>query len=437
MDTAQTLTLPAAPPAAPEAEEAVLGCILVDGEALKEIEFLDGQDFYVERNRWIFVVAQDLRRAGMHVDYLTVMAELERRGVLREAGGPARLTRLIGQHVTTLHIESYAKIIKAKAARRRMLAIASSLAQAALDEQADDNAAVSAAIDSLSRARAGSKGALHISNYLSKIYDEVMEAHANPRDLIGYTTGFTDWDRITGGLVPGTTLRLVGDPGMGKSLLMMQILYNTAEKGNPCVLYELEMKGTQPVRRLLSWKAQITTAALRTGKITDEEVNQFTAALEMLADKSVYISDEPRMTTAEIRADLVRLKEYHGVTVAAIDYEALIDGPGATENERRSRVSDEVHAIAKDLDLAIISVGDMTKEGIKGETDGQGAAAGTAHELHNADEIVRMKLKRGTTNVVGLTWVKLREPSGAGNYLELIRSPKGFPAFEQITKKSQ
>lgn len=420
-------------PHSPSAEEAVLGSVIIDPEVLVKIGNLPPEDFYIVRNRFVWVAILDLRRRGQDIDYLTICAELDKNGRLHEIGGQSRIMQLVNHTATSMHAESYAEIVREKAKRRRILETAKRLSMAAFDETCNLDSAVSTGMDALSRSIISSRGAVHVSQYVSEIYDEVDAASRNPVEIFGISTGLDDWDRITYGLQKGEVVRLSGEPGLGKSLLLFQILSSVAEAGHPVALYELEMSAKQVVRRQVSARSRITTYALRSGKITDEQVPQFTHAIECMERLPIYISDASNMTTADLRVDLQRLIDYHGVEVVGIDYEALLADAGANENERRNIISDRVHAITKDLNLATISIGDMTKAGIRGEQKGQGSMAGTAHELHNADSIVIMRRVDNNPNLVSLCWEKLRE-GDSDRQMQLVKLP-GLPAFGPATSR--
>jgi len=420
-------------PFSQEAEENVLGSILINAEVLKDIN-LQPEDFYIERNRWVFSAMLDLRRSGQDIDEFTTAAALDKLGKLAEVGGAARLMALSTNCITSMHAESYANIIREKAKCRRILKVANDLAKAAVADKGDLDSTVSASMDALAKSIVSTRGAVHATQFISQVYDEVDEAYKNPRDIYGIPTGLTDWDKITCGLQKGEVVRLSGEPGLGKSLLLMQILTNVAKSGHPVALYELEMSGRQVIRRQLSANSKIGTAALRSGRIHPDQWTQFVAAIEAMSNLPIYISDSSQLSTADLRVDLQRLIEYHGVEVVGLDYEALLSDPGPTENERRSLISDRVHAICKDLDVAMISVGDMTKAGIRGETRGQGSMAGTAHELHNADSIVIMRRVENNPNLINLTWEKLREGDGDRS-MQLLKLP-GIPAFGPVAPEA-
>lgn len=418
------------------AEDNLLGALIIDPEMIRQIA-LEAEDFYIKRNQYIYIAIQELVRAGKEVDYVTICTRLDEKKLLAEVGGPAYLTELIAQCANTMHADSYAKIIRERAERRKILDVARKLTTAAFDQENPIDSARSAAMDALARGVVTDKGANHISKYLSVLYDEVDEAQRNPQEVFGITTGLMDWDRTTYGLQKGTKILLSGSPGVGKSVLAAQVLVSAAEAGHAGALYELEMSGMQVVRRLTAGKSRVygngfTTQRMRQGKLTEEETLQFTQVIEKMNGLPIYISDASEMTTAELRADLMRLKEYHGIEVAVVDYEGLLsDQPDKDFVQRSTLISKRVHDIAKDLDICLLSISDMTKAGIAGAQAGQAAVAGTARTLHDADEIILMQ-KSSAPNSVVLQWGKNREGE-ADRFVTLIKRP-GFPVFSNAAR---
>jgi len=429
-EEAQRITLPHSP----ANEEALLGSILIDPEIIRRVNILP-DDFYIQRNAWVWESCLDLRAAGQEIDYITVCAELDRRGRLAQSGGPARVMELINQTASSLHAESYAAVIKEKAYRRRVLEVANKLANAAIKKDGNLQDAISGAMDSLSRTIVSDKGAVHISQFAGQVYDEVDAAVKNPQDIYGITTGFIDWDKITGGLQRGEVLKLSGEPGLGKSLLAVQVLCNAAKAGYPGALYELEMSGRQVVRRRVSALSEITTRALRSGRITDDELDAFTKAIETMSSLPIYVSDSSVMTTAELRADLSRLKDAYGIQVGVIDYEGLLaDEPEKDDTTRSKIISSRVHAIFKDLDIAGLVIDDMNKGGIGGTVQGKAGLSGSARKLHDADQIVIMR-KGEAANTVRLTWEKMREGE-SDRILDLVKL-QTFPVFKDAQWKQK
>lgn len=419
-------------PHSPTAEQSLLGALIIDYELIRRIN-LQPDDFYIRRNGFIYAAIQDIVRGGGQADMITVCARLDAQGHLAEVGGPAYIMELITVPQTSINAESYAAVVRERAYRRNVIGIAQKLATEAYRLDSDISTAVSGALDSLARTVITDRGAVHLSTYASKIMDEVERAMSNPQDMYGIPTGFLDWDAITFGLHKGEKLVISGEPGVGKSILAMQVLLNAAERGHPGALYELEMSGEQVARRGLSGMSRIATQRLRQGKLTDDEASAFVAAVERMEKLPVYMSDKSGLTTGELRADLIRLKEYFGVELAVIDYEGLLcDAPDKPFFDRSTLISARVHDIAKDLDIAVISISDMNKSGIAGDTKGQAAVAGTARVLHDADQITVIR-KTDRQEVVRMTWEKMRE-GDPNRFIDLVRI-NGFPMFGSIERR--
>lgn len=428
------------------AEEALLGAILIDPEAINGIP-LAPDDFYLRKNAMIWDAMQTMRASHAQIDFVTVANYLDARHLLGEIGGHAYLMSLINQTPTSMHARAYAETIRERSTRRRILQVAQDLGTKAFDADANLEEAVSQALDQLSSSVVKNRGARRITEYIDMAWDEISAVMANPKGLAGIPTGFPDWDKITGGLIRGEKILLSGPPGLGKSLLAMQVLVNVAAAGHPVALYELEMSAGQVIRRTISAMTKagggkpVTTGMMLTGVLTDDEATSLVGAVEKLAQYPVFISETSEMTTIELRADLTRMVEEYGVEVFVLDYEGLLSDMDGAENDivRQRLISKRVKAICKDLNLCGIVISDMTKAGITGERGGQGAVAGSARSLHDADQIIVMRLDDNATRAVGggnktvvLTWEKLRE--GEANRFARLVKLAGYPMFGSVER---
>jgi replicative DNA helicase len=421
-----------APPHSRSAEEAVLGAGLIDSECIRKIN-LRPEEFYLVRNGWIWNAMQELTRKGTTPNILTVASSLYASGRLEEVGGQAYLIGLVTACPSTYNVESYAGIVRERAKRRDIIQIANNLAQGSFDLDSDMSEIINAAKDGLNRGGLTAKSSKHISEFLGVLYEQVDAATQNPCSQIGINTGFLDWN-ARGGPEKQTVLKLSGEPGIGKSLLAFQVLMNAAStKPKPFIgaLFQLEMSGVQVVRRGVSATSGITTRNMKTGNMKGEEFPLFTAAIEAMSSMDIYISDASEMTTQDIRVDCQRLKDLNGLDLIVVDYEGLLEDRGENEIERQNTISKRVKALAKDLDIAVITIGDMLKEGIQGKVKGMGAQGGSGRTLHDRDEIVTLSQDNGIENLYHLKWDKHRE--GGGGTVDLVRTA-GIPVFRDAQK---
>jgi len=420
-------------PQSPEAERALLGSLLMDGEAYRGLN-LDAVDFYDHRNRMIFEAMGTIFSRHENIDYLTVNEELTKRGQLAEIGGAAYITRLVSDTPSMLHTADYAGIIQDKAQRRRIVTAASELVRAAYDPKADIAEAIATAASDIVASARGQDGAHHISEVVSALWDAVEEAAKNPRDIYGIPTGLAGFDRITRGLQRGEVFMLSGEPGVGKSFLAMQFGVGAAEgsngiAGTPGAVFELEMSAIATVRRSLSVRSKINARALRSGKMEAGDWERLTAAVEHMSVLPIYISDRTDWTTTGLRAECARLKT-HGIGWVIVDYLSLLKDAGdVTEAERSGLISDRLHDIAKDLDLAVIAIHDMTKAGMTGQVSGQAGLSGSRRVSYNADMTAFLRTT-DNKDIFNLEWAKFREDT-PDRYLPLRRVP-GFPAYAEV-----
>ncbi|MFA6204312.1 MAG: DnaB-like helicase C-terminal domain-containing protein [Gallionella sp.] len=414
------------------AERALIGAILI-GEEIKDIR-LEAREFYTERHGWAWEAMQSIHARGETPDYVTVSAELRARDQLGKAGGDAWLISMINDCQSASNAQSYAAIVKTLARRRTIIRACGALAGVAYDQDSDVQAAVSKCIDQLSKQVIEIKGAVHIGEVLVELWDEIEAAQANPSDIYGIPTGFIDWDKITHGLQYASVVLLTGEPGIGKSLLAAQMVTNAAQAGYPMAYYSLEMSALQVARRTLSRLSKVSTHAMRSGRVRDDEWEGLVKAFETMQTLPIYISKDSEMSTMDLRVDLQRLKD-QGVKGMVLDYEALLSDEGMSEIHTSTIRAERVHAIMKDLNMAGLVIGDMVKSGMGGGaqmTRGQAAAAGSGRSIHDRDEIMIMRTNGDDKRIVDITWEKLREGDGS-RFMQLGRG-EGYPAFTNLKK---
>lgn len=417
-----------------DAEEALIGSLIIDGSLLEGLD-VEPHDFYMRANAIIFEAILAVHDAGKKVDILTVSDELRRVGKFDEVGG---FTAVAGLHVpSSMNVESYAEIIKNKAHRRRAVEHVTKVAEAAYDDTADMDSIVASTVEVLVKDSGKRGGAIEIKHVASALYDKVAAAYGSPQEYYGIPTGMPKFDKITAGLQRGEVVMLAGEPGVGKSSLAMQMCLGMARgnyglKGTPGVVYELEMSAEATWRRITAFKSGVRSANLRSGKLSGEDWNAFTEATDALSDYPIFISDRTDWTTLSMKADIARLKATANIGWVLIDYMGLLkDEPRMEANERSAIVSDRVHDIAKDMDVAVVAVHDMTKAGMSGQTSGQAGLAGSRRVMYNADAIIFLKLEKpDDPSNLRLEWAKFREDS-ADRFIRLARID-GQAAFTEI-----
>ena len=351
-----------------EAEEAVLGSILINPEALYEVAaFLQPDDFFIVKNSWVWEAMLRIQERNEKIDYLTVVEELRQQGRLQEIGGPAYITYLINHTPSSIYAEAYGRIVERASLRRKMLTAASEIAQLAHEEDADINEIIDRAEQSLFSVteRRLSKELVPIRLAISDYFDRIEYLYQQPDAPRGVPTGFTDLDRLLGGLQKSDLCIVAGRPGMGKTSWLLSVALNAARaiKGR-IAIFSMEMSNEQIVQRLVSSETGISTHILRQGQLDDHEWNLFVQATGSLSGLRIYLDDTPALSPLQMRTKCRRLYNEYGLDLIMVDYlQLMTSGAGRHENrvQEISFISRHLKQIARELNVPVLAAAQLSR----------------------------------------------------------------------------
>jgi replicative DNA helicase len=350
-----------------EAEEAVLGAVLINAEVYYDVaQFLQADDFYIVRNRWIWEAFNHLHENRIPIDYLTICDKLDQRNQLAEIGGQSYILALINQTPTSLHAEAYGRMIEEAAIRRRMLAAANEMARLAYDQKKSVDTVLGDAEKSIFgiSERRTKRDLQPIQEVLSDVYDRVDLLSRRSDEIFGVPTGLVDLDKLLGGLQKSDLLIIAGRPGMGKTGFMLSVAKNAAQKYKKHVaMFSLEMSNEQLVQRLIAQETGIDTQRLRTGKLNEEEWPLFTHAIEVLGDTKMFLDDTPAITPLQLRTKCRRLHLEYQLDLIIIDYLQLMSGDTRTDNrvQEVSFISRNLKVLARELNVPVLAAAQLSR----------------------------------------------------------------------------
>ncbi len=354
-------------PHAIEAEEAVLGCVLINPEAYFEVApILRPDDFYLHKHRWIWDAFVGLHDQRLPIDIITVAEELERHNQLGEVGGSAYLTRLINSVPTSLHAEAYGRLVEQEALRRRLLEAATQVAKLAYAEGRDIAQVVNeaeAAIFAVSERRLN-KELAPIKEAISQYYDRIKYLFEHQDEMLGVPTGFIDIDKLLGGLQQSDLLIIAGRPGSGKTGFMLNVAKNAALTYRKHVaVFSLEMSNDQLVQRLISQETGIDSQRLCLADIHDHEWPLFVQAANVLSDTPIFLDDTPALTPNQLRSKCRRLDQEYGLDLIIVDYLQLMQSEGRSENrvQEVSSISRSLKQLARELNVPVLAGAQLSR----------------------------------------------------------------------------
>jgi len=357
------------PPNDNDAEEAVIGSLLIDGTAIFQIaDFLQPADFYFEPNRWLYEAAVALYKDDIAINQVTLAQELSREGRLESCGGAARLSYLISVCPTSLDIKHYADIVYRLSIMRQLISTGDRITAIGYEAGRDVEDSLARAEGLLFKLRRG-QGAgdlTHIRQVLDKYFEESPEAAGEKAERLPYVlSSFAGLDEFLSGFQRSDLVIIAGRPSMGKTSLALNIARNAAVEHRACVaLFSLEMARDSLVLRLLSSESGVNSRRVKFGQHTDEEEKRVMEATGVLSEAPIYIDDTPMIRMAEMRSKALRLNYERGIDMVILDYLQLMQGEGVRGENRVqeiSFISRSLKALARELNAPVMAVSQLSR----------------------------------------------------------------------------
>jgi len=355
------------PPHDIDAEEAVIGSLLIDGAAIYKITGIlsEADCFYNERNRWLYDACLELNKRNEAINQITVAQELERQGKLEDCGGAAYLSHLVSIVPTSLDIEHYAQIVYRLAISRRLIEAAKRIESIGYDVDPDVDNSLSRAEDVLFNLRHGESTGdfIHIRHVLDEYFETPVSAEDTSAGPVTHvTTNFAGLDEFLGGFQRSDLVIIAGRPSMGKTSLILNIARNAAVEQGACVaLFSLEMAREPLVMRLLASESGVSLSTVRLGLHNEAEERRVMDATGILSEAQIYINDAPRLRVAEMRSKVRRLYFEHGLDLIIVDHLGLMDGQIKDRVQEISYISRSLKGLARELNIPLIAVSQLSR----------------------------------------------------------------------------
>ena len=369
------------PPQSIEAEQSILGGLLLDNTAWERVaDAVTGQDFYRADHRLIFQHVGDLIENGKPADALTVAESLERSGKLAEIGGQAYLGSLSLNTPSAANIRRYAEIVRERAIMRSLAAVGTEIAEAAFTPMGKTAAQMldeaEGRVFEIAEAGARNKeGFIPIDDLVAKVVTRMDELYhsENPSDITGIPTGYTDLDARTSGLQPSDLIIVAGRPSMGKTAFALNIAeYVAIDFGLPVAVFSMEMSGEQVAMRMLGSLARVSQHKIRTGRVEEDDWSRVTKGLEKLQNANIFVDDSGALNPLELRARARRLYRSCGkLGLVVVDYLQLMSGSRSDAENRAtelSEISRSLKALAKELNVPIVALSQLNRS-VESRTD--------------------------------------------------------------------
>jgi len=355
------------PPHSIEAEQTLLGAMLIDEDALEvAVDQLKGDFFYYDGNMEIFEAAKKLAHANMPVDLLTITEELKKRDKLDQVGGVDYLAGLAENVYSPKNAKAYCKIIEEKYITRNVIKAANEILSKGYQDQDEVKSLIELAekrIFDISQERER-RDFSHMKDVVLDVFNLLEERASHDGTMTGLTTGFADIDRLTAGLQKSDFILIAARPSMGKTALALNLALNTAVKDKANVaVFSLEMAKEQLVQRIVSMESLVESNKLRSGQLEGDDWDKITRASSRISEANIYIDDTPGITLFELQSKCRRLSAQQGLDLIVIDYLQLMEGEGKAESRQQeiSSLSRGLKGLAREMNCPVISLSQLSR----------------------------------------------------------------------------
>jgi replicative DNA helicase len=429
-----------------EAERSVLGALLLHPDAVADVTFLKGEDFYLPRHQLIFesiIAAANGRRA---TDPIVVGEELSRRGRLIEVGGHEQLLDLMESVVTAAGIQYHAEIVREKAIARKLLETCLDVARRAYDNELEAKELLDDAekqIFEISRMDKASE-AVSIGDVLHDTFDRIDKLRERGGRLTGLGTDYYDLDDLMGGLQSGELIIIAARPSMGKTSFALNLTERVASQKAAVAFFSLEMSKQQVIQNMLCCRAQVDGQALRKGRITDQQYKRLQDEATRLYETKIFVDDTPGISITQLRAKCRRLKQKHDIQMVVLDYLQLMSAGGRVESRQQeiSEISRGLKAIARELGMPVVALSQLNRD-VENRDDHRPRMSDLRESgaiEQDADVIVllhRDEYYKPTEQNAGLAQIIIAKQRNGPTGEVTLRFFREYMRFENYTRRSE
>lgn len=356
------------PPQNLEAEQSVLGAMLLEKEAVPKVMQIlpDSGNFYSEIHRIIYEGIINLFNQNKPVDVVALREEFKKRDKLKDVGGAAYLAELVNFVPTTANVTYYAQIVREKKILRDLLKVAASISSLSYNDSLDLDIILDKSqslIFNITQQRIKTPF-VHIKDVLKETFEHIESLYEKKEHVTGVPTGFTQLDRLTSGFQPSDLIVIAGRPSMGKTSLALNIAqYAAVEARIPLAIFSLESAKEQLVERMLCSEARVNSQKLRTGFLSEDDWSRLTEAAAVLSEAPIYIDDTPNISVLELSAKARQLKVENNIKMIMLDYLQLMEGNRRAENRQQqiSEISRSLKALAKELSVSLVAISQLSR----------------------------------------------------------------------------
>ncbi|MSR87815.1 MAG: replicative DNA helicase [Candidatus Zambryskibacteria bacterium] len=364
------------PPHSLEAEQALLGSVMLRPDAMYEImDIITSASFYFEKHKTVFETMLDLFGKHQPIDILSLSDRLKEKELLERIGGTSFLTELSSTVPSSANVKHYAEIVMKKFMMRQLIEASEHLSHLGFNEAGELEEILDQAekkVFDITERFAGSARFRDLVPLLAEAYERFEKLSSSEHELRGVPTGFKSLDDILGGFQNSDLIIIAARPSVGKTALALDIARRTASEHQiPVGIFSLEMSADQLVDRVVAAQSRTDASIIRkgvriqSGAWREDVFKNIRDALDDLSRTPLYIDDQPGNTIMKMRSAARKLKIEKGLKLLVVDYLQLMAPSTARTNDSTvqqvTEISRGLKHLARELNIPVIALSQLSR----------------------------------------------------------------------------
>ena len=356
-----------------EAEQSVIGSILLNNEIFDEINLLiTNKNFYDPMHQKIYMAIEKLIYGGMLANPITLKNYFENEK--DELNVPNYLVKITKFSTSSRQAIEYSKLIYDLYVKRELIKISENIIDTAkLNDLDNDGKSIienfEKSLFDLAEKGSFSSSLVKFDEAMKMTIEMASSAYKNEEGIVGVPTGLTDLDYRLGGLHKSDLLIIAGRPSMGKTALATNIAFNAAKKiqndgrKSTIAFFSLEMSSEQLSTRILAEQSRIKSNDIRTGKISEEQFDKFIETSKNISELPLYVDETPAISIAALSNRARRIKRLYGLDMVVVDYIQLMKASNFREGrvQEISEITQGLKALAKELSVPVLALSQLSR----------------------------------------------------------------------------
>lgn len=350
-------------PQALDSERALIHCILNNHELIYELQTpLKPGMFFGLDNAIVVKCFNDLLESGKTPDEVLIRSTLANAGQFEAIGGDAYFNHLHSINYFENNLNEYAAVVLDAFVRRGVIDAGRKITEAGYTNSATDavGLALNETNDLLEIANFGDETP-SVSTLMADEFTALLERMEHPGEA-GISTGFGEYDLLTGGLSKTDEIIIAARPSTGKSSLALRLMLNLAKQGKPSLMFSYEMSWPQLMQRFMAMESGVDLSLIKSGMLSrDGTFDRVAEAANLVNGLPISISNNLSASVTDVVQETRKMIRAKGIELLVVDFVQLMPHRVEMATQDLGSIARQLKILAMDSNITVVLVSQLNR----------------------------------------------------------------------------